>query len=134
MLSISARLLEMFGDNPVDTHYEEPAPRIRPEIDEFPEDEAACRKLNLSGLSENSNGNGMKRNTVFHAIVLHPIDKGRLKRTRYQFLCGASKRRSFGYDGRAENEVSCPKCKTAIERYGLSVCRDSRVNELISCY
>lgn len=135
MQSITSRLLEMFDASPVvDEPYEEPAPVARPKLEEFPEDVAACQKLNLSGLTENSNGNGMKRNTVYHAIALNPIDKGRLKRNRYDFLCGASKQRSFGYAGRAASDVSCPKCKAAIDRYGLSVCRDARIDDLISCY
>jgi hypothetical protein len=133
-------LMDLLRESVPDEPYREPLPVIeqpaRPVIDEFPEDVAACQKLNLSGLSERSAGNGCKRNTVFHAMVLNSFNKGRLKRDRYDFLCGASKQKSFGWTGVAGYgyAIDCPKCKGAIERYGLSVCDDKRVNDAISLY
>lgn len=44
-------------------------------------------KINLSGLSANSHGNGSKRNSVHHIFLLEDLTAGKLKRTTGDSLC-----------------------------------------------
>ncbi len=50
----------------------------------------------LSGLHENSSGNGLKKNSVFHIFVKEEIRTGRLKRDKNSFLCTQPKSYSGG--------------------------------------
>lgn len=50
---------------------------------------AAARKDNLSGLSPNSWGDGSKKNTVYHILLLGDIKAKRLRKSKGDYLCSS---------------------------------------------
>lgn len=83
----------------------------------------------LSGLTENSNGDGRKRNTVQHIYLLEPLHLGRLKREAQDFLCTSTSgsngkqwcnapREEFS-DGEGKpypSPITCKKCLAIAEQ------------------
>lgn len=63
----------------------------------------------LSGLSENSNGDGWKKNTVIHVQLLEDFKRGRLTRNKGDYLCSPKKVPNWG-DGGNYTEVTCKSC------------------------
>ncbi|SHE65743.1 hypothetical protein SAMN05444392_102254 [Seinonella peptonophila] len=84
-------------------------------------------KMVMSGLSENSMGNGMNRRSVYHVLLLDDLKDGRLKRSSPSFLC-TSKNGSNGnknwniyeedYDRwTMEHKVTCKQCIKIAKRW-----------------
>lgn len=84
----------------------------------------------LSGLSANSNGDGQKRNTVYHVYLKEAFQQGRLIRKAGDFLCSQSQARSganwsdslgqgtFTLDQDGTQPVpTCKQCLAALERF-----------------
>lgn len=83
----------------------------------------------LSGLSAHSNGDGWRRNTVFHVYTLKRIDEKKRHRAPFPFLCSPSSAQSggnwsasLGQDTyKQENQYrpmpTCKKCLSMLERY-----------------
>lgn len=78
----------------------------------------------LSGLSENSMGNGLKKNSKHHIFVKEDIEFGRLKRHANSYLCSPSKAYSGGdWSGTLGNGrngkhiITCKNCLTKIEKF-----------------
>jgi len=81
----------------------------------------------LSGLSENSWGDGTNKATVGHIEFLESLNDGRLKRERGEFLCtkkkgkqwsGDSHLKSIDGDGNCYNaKVTCKTCIKAANRW-----------------
>lgn len=63
----------------------------------------------LSGLSENSNGAGWKKNTVIHVQLLEDFKRGRLSRNKGDYLCSPKKVPNWGDSGNYI-EVTCKAC------------------------
>lgn len=63
----------------------------------------------LSGLSDNSNGAGWKKNTVIHVQLLEDFKRGRLSRNKGDYLCSPKKVPNWG-DGGDYTEVTCKVC------------------------
>jgi hypothetical protein len=109
-------------------------------LDDFEGDCVGAIKMVISGLREGSNGNGMYKKTVIHAVAIKPIGKkvnrNWLKRQPRELLCIAprNQRKGFGVAGRAGEEITCKQCKNLIERYQLNLCCDEELNRLIDCY
>lgn len=78
----------------------------------------------LSGLSENSHGNGQNRSTVQHIQVLEDISIGRLHRNKGDFLCSKDAGKqwlgqmhpSIRTDGDGNNYMPKVTCKTCLKR------------------
>lgn len=78
----------------------------------------------LSGLTENSMGNGCKKNTVFHIFLLEDLKDGKLKRKKGQPLCGNDMGK-FGELAQSDDplrreqalKVSCKACLKIAERW-----------------
>lgn len=80
----------------------------------------------LSGLSENSWGDGQKKNTVQHILVLEDFQKGKLTRQYGDFLC-TSKSKNNGQNwsggatfiryknGLGEDYMPMPTCKQCLK-------------------
>ena len=58
----------------------------------------------LSGLSENSMGNGMNKRTVIHILLLEDLKEGAFKRKSGSFLCTSKS----GTDGKEWVDLDCP--------------------------
>lgn len=77
----------------------------------------------LSGLSESSNGDGRRQNTVVHVYLLEPLQAGRLKRQAGDFLCSSSaahngKRWSGEVEySKEHHKVSCKACLALAARW-----------------
>lgn len=84
----------------------------------------------LSGLTENSFGNGRNKATVEHIYLLEPLAQGRITRSKGDFLCTASggsngKRWSsvivehcFDGEGKAyQPKVTCKRCLDLAKRW-----------------
>ena len=84
----------------------------------------------LSGLTENSMGNGTKKNTVYHVILDEDFTQGRLKRSSGEFLCSQPKIASNWGNGRGDQtwhtdsdgteyvpQVNCKACLKILERF-----------------
>jgi hypothetical protein len=70
----------------------------------------------LSGLSERSDGNGMKRNSVEHILLLEDFKKGRLSRKKHDYLCSPKKVSNWSIRDRYEkSEVTCKSCLSRAE-------------------
>lgn len=54
---------------------------------DFPVAYSVGRKSVLSGLSQNSSGDGQKKNSVHHLLLEEDFQSGRLKRSTGDFLC-----------------------------------------------
>lgn len=63
----------------------------------------------LSGLSENSNGDGWKKNTVVHVRLLEDFKRGRFSRNKGDYLCSPKKTSNWG-DGGIYDAVTCKSC------------------------
>lgn len=85
-------------------------------------------KIVLSGLTENSMGNGTKKNTVHHLYVLESFKDGRLIREAHSYLCSpknAGNFHSFILDDKEEDmkknienaEIDCHSCLKLMERW-----------------
>ena len=85
----------------------------------------------LSGLSARSNGDGRKKNTVYHLHTRQPVQVGNLRRDAYTFLCGESRSKRRGNwsdtlgsdthrlaDG-AHRVPTCQACLRLLERFKL---------------
>lgn len=89
--------------------------------------------MRLAGLTENSGGNGMVSNTVWHVVVDGDMELGRLVRRKGDLLCKPAKRlghrRSLGVSGTSSwdwdgiddfgwesIEVNCSACKEILAR------------------
>jgi len=75
----------------------------------------------LSGLTENSSGNGHKCNTVYHILLEEELHEGRLHRAIGQPLCSKDMG-SFGelvgwHDPSFEVEVTCRTCLRLAKRW-----------------
>ena len=65
----------------------------------------------LSGLTENSDGTGHKKNTVIHIRLLEDFQRGRLVRKSGEYLCTQKKVSNWGDGGIYEKEeVTCKTC------------------------
>lgn len=77
----------------------------------------------LSGLSESSNGDGRRQNTVVHVYLLEPLQAGRLKRQAGDFLCSSSaEHNGKRWSGEVEyskehHKVSCKACLALAARW-----------------
>ena len=79
----------------------------------------------LSGLSENSRGNGTKKNSVTHIYTLESIGFGKLKRAKHEFLCSKVKAHTGGnwswtlgeHAGIKGNQVTCKQCLKLMEKW-----------------
>lgn len=77
----------------------------------------------LSGMSRKSDGSGTFKNSVVHVVLLEPLESGRLKRGKWDYLC--SQPTSKGYTvadfwhGRDldEYKVNCKSCLKIAERW-----------------
>lgn len=70
----------------------------------------------LSGLSEHSNGSGMKRNSVEHIMLNEDFKKGRFSRKKHDYLCSPKKVSNWGIRDRYEKlEVTCKACLSRAE-------------------
>lgn len=85
-------------------------------------------KIVLSGLTENSNGDGMKRNSVFHTYVLEDFVDGRLSRSANTYLCSPKDSGSFhDYEvidtdeqiqgAKAISDITCSNCLKLMKRW-----------------
>ncbi|WP_318515669.1 hypothetical protein [Photobacterium leiognathi] len=77
-------------------------------------------KVRMSGLSENSWGDGQSRSTVYHIRVMEQFTEGRLKRNIGDFLCGKDHSKHQGYtDGYDldHDKVSCAACLKIAARF-----------------
>ena len=76
----------------------------------------------LSGLTENSMGNGCKSNTVFHVVLCKDLDVGRLHRLAGQPLCSANMGK-FGdlvgwHEGQQDQyKVTCKRCLEIAKKF-----------------
>lgn len=113
----------------------EAAKRYRQEAEEFnaqfniPVEWTTGYKAVLSGLSENSWGDGRYRSTVNHILLQEDLQQGRLKRKAGDFLCSATERGKrwgsfddpveFAYDdnGAFQPKISCQSCLKIAERW-----------------
>lgn len=84
----------------------------------------------LSGLSENSWGDGRNQRTVHHVLLQEPLDVGRLHRNTNDFLCtSASKNNGKRWSGRLvethldgdgkpyQPQVTCKNCLDFVKRF-----------------
>lgn len=83
----------------------------------------------LSGLSAHSNGDGWRRNTVFHVYTLERIDEKKRERDPFTFLCspasaksGGNWSASLGQDTHKQEDQyrpipTCKQCLLMLERY-----------------
>ncbi len=82
----------------------------------------------ISGLTENSSGNGINRRTVIHVLLLEDIRDGRLVRNEGDFLCTAAggsngklwvnpATHSDGEYGPYVCEITCKQCIKAALRW-----------------
>lgn len=82
----------------------------------------------ISGLTEDSNGNGLNRRTVIHVLLLEDIRDGRMIRKAGSFLCTAASgsngkqwvnpaTHSDGEHGVYVSEVTCKQCITTAQRW-----------------
>lgn len=79
-------------------------------------------KTVLSGLTENSWGDGRKKNTVHHILCLEDFKNGKLERENFDFLCtsksgtngklwGEPTELAYTLDGQAyQPKISCKQC------------------------
>lgn len=79
-------------------------------------------KIVLSGLSESSDGNGCKSNTVRHVVLKEDYSSGALKRKENQYLCSQQKGFHMELDSNTKAEdiqhvVTCKECLKRIEKY-----------------
>lgn len=63
----------------------------------------------ISGLSESSNGDGWKKNTVIHVRLLEDFKRGRFSRNSGDYLCSPKKVSNWG-DGGIYTTVTCKTC------------------------
>lgn len=83
----------------------------------------------LSGLTEGSMGNGVKRNTVFHVFVTADFNEGRFHRKKDQYLCtdsdskwganwsGSLGRNLYLIEGKHNRIPTCKQCLRILERF-----------------
>lgn len=81
----------------------------------------------LSGLLENSDGNGMNKATVGHIELLEELTEGKLKRDPGEFLCTKNKGKQWSgvseklyTDGNGERynaKVTCKACLKSAKRW-----------------
>lgn len=64
----------------------------------------------LSGLSESSNGDGCKRNTVVHVWLLEDFKRGRFSRKKYDYLCSPKKTSNWSDGSISDDEITCKTC------------------------
>lgn len=81
---------------------------------------APANKMVLSGLLEDSWGDGQRSNSVYHVYLLEPLKTGRLERKKYNFLCTTDSGR-FGtfIENKEEayiHEVTCKTCLKIAKR------------------
>lgn len=77
-------------------------------------------KIVLSGLLENSWGDGSRRNTVWHAQALEDISAGRFRRKAGQLLCSKDAG-SYGLAHPLEGQtvkIDCKACVARLEKLG----------------
>ena len=89
----------------------------------------SAQKSVLSGLSENSWGDGRNARSVNHVLLLEPLDEGKLKRKAHDFLCtsqaGSNGRRFTTLDtsssgdahGRYVSRITCKQCLATALRW-----------------
>ena len=89
----------------------------------------SAQKSVLSGLSENSWGDGRNARSVNHVLLLEPLDEGKLKRKAHDFLCtsqaGSNGRRFTTPDtsssgdahGRYVSRITCKQCLATALRW-----------------
>lgn len=87
------------------------------------------RKVVLSGLSEGSDGSGLKKNSVCHILLLEPVNEGRFNRPAQSFLCtteGGSNGKEWteglhchteGPEGRVVSRITCSACLRTAQRW-----------------
>lgn len=92
------------------------------------------QKSVLSGLSASSMGDGRNARSVNHILLLEPIQEGRFKRDKQDFLCttkagtngrGYSVLETFNLDteGRYVSEITCKRCLELASRWADSLHR-----------
>lgn len=75
-------------------------------------------KVVLSGLTEGSACNGVKRNTVLHIVLDEDYEEGRLKRHKGDFLCKASSSKMWNETiSNSRGRVTCKQCLSAAKRW-----------------
>ena len=72
------------------------------------------------GLSERSNGDGCKHATVAHAMATGDIRLGRIRHSKWQFLCRIWNPWEVSED-KAGTPVTCPRCVEILKRNGLEM-------------
>lgn len=102
-------------------------------LSDFEGDVTPGFKIRLSGLSERSDGTGMNRSSVYHAIAIKPIKKGRLSRSPGEFLCSRAGAK-FGHRAVPGGKIDCDDCHQKIIRYSLSLCRDEAIGRFVDRY
>ncbi|HHP5493898.1 TPA: hypothetical protein ACSCYS_004305 [Aeromonas veronii] len=87
------------------------------------------RKTVLSGLSERSDGSGLKKNSVCHILLLEPISESRFHRSANNFLCttdsGSNGKdwtdglhcHTDGPDGPMVSRITCSACLRIARRW-----------------
>lgn len=69
----------------------------------------------LSGLGENSDGSGHRKNTVVHVRLLEDFKSGRFSRKKGDYLCSPKKVANWGDGGTYGNNVTCKTCLQRVE-------------------
>jgi len=79
-------------------------------------------KIVLSGLSEFSNGDGCRKNSVYHVVLKEDFAHGSLKREKNQYLCSQQKGNFIELGDYKKIEdlqqvITCKECLKRIEKY-----------------
>lgn len=87
----------------------------------IPFKQVARIKIVMSGLSENSMGDGSKRNSVMHLFVKEDFTDGKMKRLANTFLCSPNDAgKHFYLDDDSYEDIrviTCKKCLKIMERW-----------------